>query len=429
MASTRTRPHRHLSTTSAASARLLLRAEPIAQVTAFVAGSSPAARAPAAGKLAKQPSFPSLHCSPLLQSRSSAGSNASSKSKEPDALGLLRALLAAAAAVAAKAPEAPQQQQTTTLPPAKDAYHPPQRRMAQAALEEQRHKLAGILIEQQPHLRQLAENILAAHALLSNRVALGLTDAASARAYADARSHRRSIGNLTVVPMDIVSDSPWPTSDADALASSLDSDASQETLGRDDDSVSDDEDDDVLLIRPTAASKTGAASSAASASSSSSSSGLKASLVELWAVNSSIWSPANRSEQAPSLCSEAATTMEDSHLDSLDAQLLPDASGICWALTDQDAQDAAGSWGRFFASLGGVRVPTRFRTPQGSLAMLATEQLMMLNDKLVCPLRNRLQEPNPRRTAFEEHIRLTGALPPAPAKRTPSPLGQACYAC
>ncbi|KAJ1932429.1 hypothetical protein FBU59_006373 [Linderina macrospora] len=90
---------------------------------------------------------------------------------------------------------------------------------------------------------------------------------------------------------------------------------------------------------------------------------------------------------------------------------MPDHLGICWPL-DDSAREAARSWGRFYADLGDTRVPSRFRTPERSLAMLATEQLMMQNDKIVCPLKNRLQEPNPRRQQFEEYVRATGSLPP-----------------
>ncbi|KAJ2907573.1 hypothetical protein GGI21_003752 [Coemansia aciculifera] len=97
---------------------------------------------------------------------------------------------------------------------------------------------------------------------------------------------------------------------------------------------------------------------------------------------------------------------------------MADHEGTCWPLSEA-AKDITRSWGRFYADLGSVRVPSRFRVPRHSLAMLASEQLMMRNDKIVCPLKNRLQEANPRRQLFEDYIHATGTIPAQ--SRTPKP--------
>ncbi|KAJ2453240.1 hypothetical protein EV183_002394 [Coemansia sp. RSA 2336] len=104
-----------------------------------------------------------------------------------------------------------------------------------------------------------------------------------------------------------------------------------------------------------------------------------------------------------------------------DAALEPDELGVCWPVAGGGAREAP----RFDAELGAVRVPPRFRVPQHSLAMLAGEQRMMRSDKIVCPLKNRLQEVNPRRQGFEDVVRATGAIPAPPAAQ-PSPLRRAC---
>ncbi|KAJ2630346.1 hypothetical protein H4R22_002737 [Coemansia sp. RSA 1290] len=104
-----------------------------------------------------------------------------------------------------------------------------------------------------------------------------------------------------------------------------------------------------------------------------------------------------------------------------DAALEPDELGVCWPVAGGCAREAP----RFDAELGAVRVPPRFRVPQHSLAMLAGEQRMMRSDKIVCPLKNRLQEVNPRRQCFEDVVRATGAIPPPPAQEQ-SPLRYAC---
>ncbi|KAJ2341984.1 hypothetical protein IWW50_005918 [Coemansia erecta] len=109
----------------------------------------------------------------------------------------------------------------------------------------------------------------------------------------------------------------------------------------------------------------------------------------------------------------------------VDARAEPDTQGVCWPLGA--AAGARAHVGSFFADLGEVRVPSRFRVPQHSLGMLACEQRMVGSDKIVCPLKNRLQEVNPRRQAFEDYVRATGCIPPPPAAaRRPSPLRFAC---
>ncbi|KAJ2503025.1 hypothetical protein GGH96_000624 [Coemansia sp. RSA 1972] len=89
-----------------------------------------------------------------------------------------------------------------------------------------------------------------------------------------------------------------------------------------------------------------------------------------------------------------------------------DALGVCWPLHGACTQTGSG----FYALLGEVRVPSRFRVPSHSLMMLASEQRMVASDKIVCPLKNRLQEVNPKRQGFEDYVRATGCIPPVPVR-------------
>ncbi|KAJ2165332.1 hypothetical protein IW139_003144 [Coemansia sp. RSA 353] len=90
-----------------------------------------------------------------------------------------------------------------------------------------------------------------------------------------------------------------------------------------------------------------------------------------------------------------------------------DALGVCWPLRGACTRTGSG----FYALLGEVRVPSRFRVPSHSLMMLASEQRMVASDKIVCPLKNRLQEVNPKRQGFEDYVRATGCIPPVPVRQ------------
>ncbi|KAJ1944572.1 hypothetical protein EC988_005954 [Linderina pennispora] len=137
----------------------------------------------------------------------------------------------------------------------------------------------------------------------------------------------------------------------------------------------------------------------------------KTSFIESWAHNGFWRGVSTRSWMSPQERRSRRRTSASSDSTLVAPYAVPDHLGICWPL-DDTAREAARSWGRFYADLGDTRVPSRFRTPDNSLAMLATEQLMMRNDKIVCPLKNRLQETNPKRQQFEEYVRATGSLPP-----------------
>ncbi|KAJ2482275.1 hypothetical protein IWW56_001180 [Coemansia sp. RSA 2131] len=97
----------------------------------------------------------------------------------------------------------------------------------------------------------------------------------------------------------------------------------------------------------------------------------------------------------------------------VDAEPEADALGVCWPLRGACTRTGSG----FYALLGEVRVPSRFRVPSRSLMMLASEQRMVASDKIVCPLKNRLQEVNPKRQGFEDYVRATGCIPPIPVRQ------------
>ncbi|KAJ2473995.1 hypothetical protein GGI02_000456 [Coemansia sp. RSA 2322] len=231
-------------------------------------------------------------------------------------------------------------------------------------LKEQRAAFAGALRAlQHPH----GDTIEALNALLCNRVAIGLLDAASAGEHGR-RSRGRGVGGgCGAQPIAMAGGGRERAGGSRSLSSSLGSDDSAaETLDGDGDGDADRAGD---------------------------------------ADRDGLWRTHRRSA---SVCSDHTAVGSDSCEDAL-----ADGMGTCWPL-DAASADAARAWGRFYADLGGVRVPTRFRVPRHSLAMLAAEQLMMRNDKIVCPLKNRLHEPNPRRQRFEDHIAATGELPPPP---------------
>ncbi|KAJ2664526.1 hypothetical protein IWW48_000779 [Coemansia sp. RSA 1200] len=281
-----------------------------------------------------------------------------------------------------------------------------------------------------------AESIVTINALLCNRVKLGLLDAVKASNYRTLAARPTSASDALGVPIVTFADVDDEQLRVNSnISSSLNSTESSETLASDDADAS-------------AADDAGTAELLYSMDGSSSSSesqpvlNTKSSLIEMWAtsgfwrgVSTRAWSGtsfiqerrhasiSSGSTLTASMCdgdAENDTTSSsnsntqpsaEAEAEAAAAPPMADELGVCWPL-DEALSERAGSWGHFYAQLGDVRVPTRFRTPHQSLVMLATEQSMMASDKIVCPLKNRLQEPNPRRQLFEDHIRETGLLPP-----------------
>ncbi|KAJ1717930.1 hypothetical protein LPJ61_007035, partial [Coemansia biformis] len=262
-----------------------------------------------------------------------------------------------------------------------------------AVLAEERAAVVEALRElQHPH----AETIGAIHALLENRVWLGLfSRAAACRVVAQ-------WPDILELPLTITA----TVSAASSVSSSLESDESAATLAC--------TSDDALAASSYDQLDAGLGDYDEDG-------GDPLSLVEPWAASGYWCGSSVCSETTLVGGSDAAARVPDSAA-TADARpaVMADEMGICWPVGGA-ASDAACSWGRFYAELGEVRVPTRFRVPQHSLSKLATEQLMMRNDKIICPLKNRLQEANPRRQDFEDHIRATGTIP-MPAARHRSPL-------
>ncbi|KAJ2887835.1 hypothetical protein FB639_001046 [Coemansia asiatica] len=399
-----------------------LRAEPVTGICGIVASGNAPVRLPAAPMtLKRQSSYASLKSNATLHaSDENAKPTVITEKQHQRVLELLRIALASAANISLPGSELQSETNKTAAHTAASISLREERRArAVATLEKQRLALVGILREtQSPN----AETIVSTHSLLCNRSRLRLLDMASARDYGRTMQGEADSQQVTE-PIGIGNQEQA----ADAtLASSLASDTSEETLietGAEAD-VDLDAEYDGLMIRTsadggsapvsTASSTTSSTISSATSSATSSttsSAGLKASLVEIWASNG-FWRGASarswsntRTSRRESVCSINTLAIDQ-------VAALPDVGGVCWALTEALHELSTQSWSRFYASLGGVRVPTRYRTPRHSLNMLATEQLMMCNDKLVCPLKNRVQEPNPRRQVFEEYIRTTGTLPP-----------------
>ncbi|KAJ2391139.1 hypothetical protein GGI05_003027 [Coemansia sp. RSA 2603] len=404
------------------SQRTKLRAEPVAELCDFVASCSKPTRIQTAptSSGAKQTllkrqkaSYTSLRrTSPLVDRNTprSATNNPATDKQHERTLALLKTVLESAARVASE-------QQTAEQTAAEDRSV-----LATATLEEKRQALIEMLREMQsPN----AENIVSTHTLLCNRAKLGLLDSQSARKHGHAMLRAGGSG-AAAMPIGFVA---GPLSGDSTLASSLESDASDETLTEADG----DSEYDGLEIQ-----LSGDRSTQQSAPSVTTM-GLKASLIDMWANNGGFWRGVSvrpwstRASRRASTCSvNTLISAQDARTtDTLEmAEAVPDVGGICWALSDALEELAKQSWTRFYASLGGVRVPTRFRTPEHSLNMLACEQLMMQNDKLICPLKNRTQEPNPRRQQFEEFIRTTGTVPQpdsAADRKACSPLRSELY--
>ncbi|KAJ1665993.1 hypothetical protein IW140_000581 [Coemansia sp. RSA 1813] len=298
-----------------------------------------------------------------------------------------------------------------------------------------------------------AESIAAINALLCNRVKLGLLDSVSASSYhARASQSADSDGTLAMRIGFVDESEEQQLGDGDGsgngsgdISSSLNSNGSSDTLTSDDANAS---------AAGTAETTTGPYAVDSSGDNNNNEQqqppvqGTKSRLIEMWATNgfwrgvsTRAWSGYSQQERRrSSVCSGStlAAGIGDSDADtdtdnigqvapnpSTVTATMPDEMGICWPLDDASSE-RTNSWGRFYADLGGLRIPTRYRTPNRSLAMLATEQRMMLNDKIVCPLKNRLQEPNPRRQQFEDYIRETGSLPLPQSTCSSRPLSPLC---
>ncbi|KAJ2701823.1 hypothetical protein H4218_001207 [Coemansia sp. IMI 209128] len=389
-----------------ASPRLAVRTRtaPIAELSSVVAyNSSPqlprsSSDARHSTQLTKKKSYASLHSSALLHSRKSSASTIPSTRHERS-LELLRTVLATAQVLGSELE--PSQAAKVVA----ESVEPAARALWRLTLDEQRIAFIETLRQlQHPH----ADVIGSLNVLLCNRVAIGLLGPNSAADYRCAMQRPACMD--AALPIDIVGLTRSVA--ACSLSSSFGSDESATTLGAEDGERFD--------------------SGEAADPFEQTVQGLKLGLVEMWASNG-FWRGASARSRSDASGRPRRSSAHSVHTVVGDeprpgaAEAKPaaitDHMGTCWPL-DEASKEAASSWGRFYADLGGVRVPTRFRVPRHSLAMLATEQLMMRNDKIVCPLKNRLQEANPRRQRFEDFINATGTIPlPAPpAKLRRSPL-------
>ncbi|KAJ1679086.1 hypothetical protein EV182_002757 [Spiromyces aspiralis] len=95
-------------------------------------------------------------------------------------------------------------------------------------------------------------------------------------------------------------------------------------------------------------------------------------------------------------------------------ELLDDPYHICWPL---DPVEKARSVEAIRRATPCVRIPPRYRST--SLKPLAIEYRMMKANKIVCPLKNRLNTLNPRRMTFEIALRERGELVVFSPKKSP----------
>ncbi|KAJ2876381.1 hypothetical protein GGH93_000790 [Coemansia aciculifera] len=372
------------------------RTAPIAELSSVVAYNAPP-RLPKSSttQLTKKKSYASLHSSALLHGRTSVRKSSSSpipSASHERALELLRTVLATAQVLGSELEPSQEVVAESTEPAARALWS--------LTLDEQRIAFIETLHQlQHPH----ADVIGSLNSLLCNRVAIGLLCPTSATDYSCAMQ-RAACNSSAAVPIDIVG--LTRSAAACSLSSSFGSDESVTTLGADD-AERFDLGDAIDQVEQTAQ-------------------GLKLSLVEMWAsggfwrgVSTRSW---NNNHRGSSVHSAQTVVAEEPSPAEVRPTAITDHLGTCWPL-DEASKDITSGWGRFYADLGGVRVPTRFRVPRHSLTMLATEQLMMHNDKIVCPLKNRLQEANPRRQRFEDYINATGTIPlqvpPTKLRRSP----------
>ncbi|KAJ2745741.1 hypothetical protein GGI20_001911 [Coemansia sp. BCRC 34301] len=344
-------------------------------------------------QLARKKSYASLHSNALLHGRASLDKKSSSTlatsaipvASHQRALELLRSVLATV-----QGPIIELELSQTVDSIVAESIEPAARAFWSLTLDERRATFIEALHQlQHPH----ADVIGSLNLLLCNRVAIGLLDPVSASDYSTAQQRAAAAEAAAAacngaVPIAIADLTPR-CSAAYSLSSSFDSSESETTLVAGDDVDSFD-----LGISADQAEQQTAQ-------------GLKRGLVEMWA-NGGFWRGMSARPQSSSRRASSVHTVAAE--EPAKPVAMTDHTGACWPLDDV-SKDVARSWGRFYADLGGVRVPTRFRVPHHSLAMLATEQLMMRNDKIVCPLKNRLQEANPRRQLFEDYIHATGTIP------------------
>ncbi|KAJ2330384.1 hypothetical protein GGI00_003731 [Coemansia sp. RSA 2681] len=365
-----------------------MRTAPVAELSNVMAYNAPprgllakAGGGGCGGQLTKRKSYASLHGnSALLLCGSSTNldkksSGASSATRAMRALELLRSALAAAQVLGGGELELrPEASAAAAAIDVAESIEPAARAFWGLTLDEQRAAfVAALRLVQHPH----ADVIGPLNLLLCNRAAIGLLSPASAADYNTTISSNSS----SAVPIAIAGLAR--SAAACSLSSSLDSAESEATLAAESDAAAEPE-----------------------------------GLFDLWASGGGFWRRrAGRGRRASSMHTAVAPEEEAEEAEAEEPRpaAMADHAGTCWPLDAAAGDAAARGWGRFYAELGGVRVPTRFRVPRHSLAMLAAEQLMMRNDKIVCPLKNRLQEPNPRRQRFEAHIHATGAVPPAHA--------------
>ncbi|KAJ2810184.1 hypothetical protein FBU31_008046, partial [Coemansia sp. 'formosensis'] len=305
-------------------------------------------KSPSDGRLTKKKSYASLHDSTLLHGRTGLRKSTPPASHER-ALELLRTVLAAAQVL--KGELEPSQQVVA------ESIEPAARALWSLTLDEQRIAFIDTLHQlQHPH----ADVIGSLNLLLCNRVAIGLLCPTSAADYSCAMQ-RAACSSSAAVPIDIVG-LTRPAA-ACSLSSSFDSNESATTLGADDAERFDF--GDTIDQAEQAAQR------------------LKLSLIEMWA-NGGFWRGVSTRPWNNGSGSSVHTVVSDEPSPATTEAkpaAIADHLGTCWPL-DEASKDVSNSWGRFYADLGGVRVPTRFRVPRHSLAMLATEQLMMRNDKI-----------------------------------------------
>ncbi|KAJ1799327.1 hypothetical protein LPJ59_001910 [Coemansia sp. RSA 2399] len=406
-----------------------LRAEPVAELSGFVACNKPAWQRAIhnTGKtqLPRHPGSQSLlHCA---ESTSRLTTAAACNSSHERTLEMLRTVLSSSMM------SSPSDSDTGAIKHETKSVVSQASKMS-AGLEVHRATFLESLYDVQD---SAAESIAATNALLCNRVKLGLLDSASAKNYYAQMAQAADGDDMLAISIGFAdeSDEQHQLGDGEGdISSSLNSNGSSDTLTPDDtemavDISGDDNDEPQQQQHQQQPAQ-----------------GTKASLIEMWATNgfwrgvsTRAWSSYTQQRRRRSSACSGSTLAtgvcdieadKDTDADNIEqtasatTAAISDEMSICWPLDDA-SRERTRSVGRFYTDLGGLHVPSRYRTPNRSLAMLATEQRMMVNDKIVCPLKNRLQEPNPGRQQFEDYIREIGSLALAQSafnNKSPSPL-------